>query len=500
MLTESDLEKRQKLASKLFKRLRGESNLWCRKILAQVALQYNARYSTGYYSSPEIEKVYTDIAETVNTPLSGEYEKGTCLIVTTRTYNMGGHTRVIERWIEADTSHKYSLLLTNHNDSCVPPRLVEAIRGNGGDIISVYGEGSVCSRGKKLREISLKYESVLLFLLEEDVVPLIAYGTTAFTRPVGLYNHIDHLYWTGVSIADYVADIRPWGYEVSHNNRGIQNSMIVPVPVETQDRVEYLEKTELRIRLGLPKEAYIIVTCGREVKYKTSAQGSFLDIVSPILRTMPDVVIVAIGMSFDDFPDWKDVASRYVDRFHLIKRVPHAELKKYYHAADIVLDSFPAGGITALEDAVHCGCPILSCSKSIDWVFASPSYCNNKDELVLRVHDLHENHVAAYELWEKTKVIMEKMAGINIFTRQVNIFMENLVKLNHMVRDFVASPTHFIQNDFMREDQILNATRKPEFLAQMGVKRPTWLWAFIIIILQNVLKDVKCLARYFKRT
>lgn len=499
MLTEIDLEKRQKLAVTLFERLREEGNLWRRKKLAEVALQYNARYSTGYYSSPEIEKVYTDIAETIKVLPSFECERDTCLIVTTRTYDMGGHTRVIERWIEADASHRYSLALTNHDDSCVPKRLAEAIKRSGGEIISVFGEDSISSRGKKLREISFQYESVLLFLLEEDVVPLIAYGTMAFTIPVGLYNHIDHLYWTGVSIADYVADIRPWGYELSHANRGIQDSMIIPVPVETQDREECLEKTELRTSLDLPKDAYIIVSCGREVKYKPTMQGSFLDIVSPILSMMSDVVIVAVGMSFDDFPDWKDVALRYEDRFCLIKRLSHTELKKYYRAADLVIDSYPAGGITALEDAVHCGCPILSCSRSIDWVFSSPSYCNDKNELVARVRILHENNVAAHELWEKTKAVMEEMAGINIFTRQVAIFMANLVKRNHMVRAFLASPTHFIRNDYMREGQILNATRKPEFFARMVVMKPTWFWILVIAALQHILKFFKWMAICFRR-
>ena len=382
MLLTEDLQRRQKIANLLFARLNNNMCQWRRQQLAEIALQFNARYSTGYYSSPEIEKVYTDLAEQFEVSGVGCSNVGTCLIVTTRTYNMGGHTRVIEKWIESDPSHKYSLALTsrpNGGTACIPERLAEGIRRSGGEIFTVYSEGNLIAQARRLRELSLQYETILLFLLEEDIVPLVAYGTNSFTRPIGLYNHIDHLYWTGVSIADYVADIRPWGYDLSHDNRGIEHSMIVPVPSEAPSHANTMAKSDARKELLIPKDAKVIVTCGREVKYKKSADGSFVDIAEPLLDASPNLIILGIGMDFSDFPEWAVVAARHPGRFKLIKRVPHTLLSMYHIAADLVIDSFPTGGITAMEDAVHCNRPVLSCEKTIDWIAKSPSYCSDKN-------------------------------------------------------------------------------------------------------------------------
>ena len=475
MLTTEDLEKRQKIAGLLFDRLNRNMSPWRRRQLAEIALQFNARYSTGYYSSQEIEKVYTDLAEQFDVPDVEIPNARTCLIVTTRTYNMGGHTRVIEKWVESDPTHKYSLVLTsppNGDTACVPERLAQGIKRSGGEIFTVYLEKNLIARARRLREFSLRYETILLFLLEEDVVPLVAYGTNSFNRPVGLYNHIDHLYWTGISIADYVADMRPWGYDLSHNKRGIDESMIIPVPAEAPKPGNPIAKADARKELAIPQDAKIIVTCGREVKYKKSAAGSFVDIAEPLLDAYANLIILAIGMNFSDFPEWTRVADRYPGRFRLYKRVPHTLLSMYHLAADLVIDSFPIGGITAMEDAVHCHRPVLSCEKTIDWIAHSPSFCTDKNEIIDRAKRIIEDDDYAGKLSEATFKIMERMAGTAVFKERLLKFMCELEHRKHSVHGFESKPTAFIRNDYSREDQILGATAKPMLLARLVLVRP----------------------------
>lgn len=494
MLTTKDLEKRQKIASQLFDLLNRNMRHWRRQLVAEVALQFNARYSTGYYSAPEIEKVYTDLAERVDVPDEGCSNKGSCLIVTTRTYNMGGHTRVIEKWIESDPSRKYSLVLTdrpNGDTACIPERLAEGIKRSGGEIFTVYSEDNLLARAKRLRELSLRYETILLFLLEEDVVPLVAYGTKRFNRPVGLYNHIDHLYWTGVSIADYVADMRPWGYELSHDNRGIKQSMIVPVPAESLKSSNRILKADARKQLSIPQSVKLIVTCGREVKYKRSAAGSFVDIAEPLLGAYSDLMVLAIGMDFGDFPEWTAVAEKYPGRFRLIKRVPHTLLPVYHIAADLVIDSFPMEGITALEDAVHCNRPVLSCAKSIDWIVMSPSYCVDKDDVIGKAKRVLDDADFARKLTNDTLEIMEQMAGPDIFKDRLQEFMHELESKKHDVQCFESKPTGFIRNDYLREDQILGATGKPMFLAKFVLLRPYFVSETMVLLLRMLMERMK---------
>ena len=62
-----------------------------------------------------------------------------------------------------------------------------------------------------------------------DPSALIAFGTPDFKRPIILFNHADHIFWLGLSVADYVADLNSGGNKITSINRGAKNSFILSV-------------------------------------------------------------------------------------------------------------------------------------------------------------------------------------------------------------------------------------------------------------------------------
>ena len=100
-------------------------------------------------------------------------------------YHTGGHTRVVERWIEADDKRKYSLVMTRKSPSELPSRLVAAVERSGGRIVELDSETDFIKRGLALRKIAASFETVVLHTHMDDPIPLIAFGSDDFKRPVG---------------------------------------------------------------------------------------------------------------------------------------------------------------------------------------------------------------------------------------------------------------------------------------------------------------------------
>lgn len=372
--------------------------------------------STGYHSSDIIEKVYTDIAQQHSVPLSPDYVADTFLHVMTEAYRTGGHTRVVERWIESALPHQqHSVVMIRESEEGALNLLQTNTAATGGSLILLNQNQSNLEKALELRILASRYQHIILHVHMNDTIPLMAFGTEEFKRPIIFYNHADHRFWLGCSIADVVVELRDWGIELSKQRRAYNAPYFkLGIPLKNDAKRTKADKQEARDKLHIPQDALVITTVGSFFKYKPLLHLDFIPIARKLLQADNRIRIIAIGPSYDTLPDWRLLHDEYQERFQALGNLPPDTMFQYLACSDLSIDSYPMGGGTALIDAVTSECPVLSLecpTGQLDYVHQSGIYCKDEDILVDRALKLLRDKQAAKENCEGVYNAMIQTCG-----------------------------------------------------------------------------------------
>ncbi|ASD23148.1 hypothetical protein B7495_14390 [Cryobacterium sp. LW097] len=285
--------------------------------------------------------------------------KGHVVHVLSQAYSAGGHTRLVWRWIENDTTRINSVVLTGQQGIPVPHQLADAVAASGGHIVSL-GEtsSSLLIRAAELRRISeTGADTIVLHVHPYDIVPSI--GLVNVSARIVFLNHADHVFWIGGSIADMVADIRPAGQKLSIAERNLPGALsaILPIPLTTPP---HADKRVARDLLGIAQDAVVIISIASGYKYGASLGHHFIDIHREFVLAHPEVVLRVIGPASDG--RWQAISDETGGRLRAVGMVQG--LESYYAAADIYVDSIPFASLTSLLDAAVRGVPVLALSET----------------------------------------------------------------------------------------------------------------------------------------
>lgn len=357
-------------------------------VLARIqrAVRFAVQNDTGCYCSPEIEAKLCKIAQSLpdhneKSPLS----PGTILHVMTTAYRSGGHTRVVERWIaNSPPEENHSVVLINQEPMHFPYLLEGIVTARGGRVHQLppvkYTE-----KGAILRSLSSGASKIVLHVHMYDPVPIIAYGTSSFTIPVIFFNHADHLFWIGVSIADLCADMSLWRCAFSLRRRGITNVGFLPIPID--ERFPPLSRDEARRTLGISTEARVIVTMAQEYKYSCYQDFDFFSFLLRITAEHPERIVLAIGPS-PTHPLWELLQSASAGRIRACGEISYEKIGVYLYSADLYVESFPFPSFTSLLDVANLGIPTLSLRlplPHLDSIETSETICPTIDDLCHRI-------------------------------------------------------------------------------------------------------------------
>lgn len=395
-----------------------------KQFLAKRAIRLAVWSSTGRYSSIVVENVYLDLAEKLPVQCGVEYEDNSTLHVLTECYGVGGHSKVVERWLSLSSdSDKHSVLFINKKSSDIPKTFFDLSAERNGEVISLSCEKSETGKAKKLRRIASGYQRVVLHTHMYDVVPLIAFGTEKFKRPVLLYNHADHLFWLGVTIADRVAETRKWGQLHSLERRGVENSIVLSIPPDQNLK----KRSGIKIR-DKKYSAFNILTVGSPHKYIKLGENCFTHYMELLLKRHSNVSFTVVGPEIDDFINIGNDLRKYANRIKFLGCIPNSQLNKEMRLADLVVDSFPMSGGTALGEAIALGVPVLalrSVTGHLDYMYNSESYCSNFEQLLVKTE----------------KFITEPTYGksLNDSISKLYFFSENPEHWNHRLHDVLSS-------------------------------------------------------------
>lgn len=279
------------------------------------------------------------------------------LHVLTEVYSIGGHTRLVWRWIEADRRRRHCVVLTRHRPpGPLPPPLLAATQATGGWVRSLdWRHASPLERAGQLRTLATEFDLVVLHAHPFDSVPVIAFARGG--PPIVLLNHAGHSFWVGREVADVVACLRPSSRDVAVTRRGIapHRCPALPIPVDVPDSV--MSRSQARELLGLPADAVVLFTVAMGYKYVPFESGcSFVSLVTALALVDKRIEVRAIGP--DDRGMWREAREQTGGRVQAIGH--HPEVGLHERAADIYLDPFPVTSPTAFLEAASYGLPIVS--------------------------------------------------------------------------------------------------------------------------------------------
>lgn len=326
--------------------------------LSEFACSFASSNHTGRFVSSIIEKKLSDLSKASIIDLSAiKFKKNSFLHVMTKGYETGGHTRAVEQWINSSSqSSCHSIFFSNQGIDEVPSKLKKQVELKNGKIYNSKFE-SPLKNSLHLREIAAGYEYVILHVHMFDVLPIIAFGTSAFNRPVLFFNHADHQFWIGASISDYVLDISSGGQKITKNFRGIEESFILPVPIKINQNI--INKKEARTKLGFNLTSKILVTVGSAYKFNPIGSMSFIDFANDLIASSTELIIVVIGPSLES-PMWRRFCMLHPGRVIVTGNVNEETLTNYIASSDCYVDSFPCGSGTAVLDAISLGASVYT--------------------------------------------------------------------------------------------------------------------------------------------
>jgi hypothetical protein len=338
---------------------------------AQLAARLAIRFPFDQIASPALEEHLLGLARKLPAPTHNAACRGQrhehWLHVSTETYPTGGHTAIIRKWIELDTSaHRHSVALLDQKTE-VPLALSKLVHGTGGDVLRLDRNASLLSRAMQLRKASMEADVVVLHLFPDEVIPVVALGVSC-GPPVLLMNIADHEFWSGGSVADVVLNLRRSGDDWIVRHRGISRISYLPTPLAIPDMTAG-QCSELRAStrkaLELPLEAPVILTSGEAYKYTPLADLNFFDAAKAILTSCTNAYLLALGPS--EVGEWKGLRQATGGRVRAVGL--QKDVLAYRACTDIYLEGFPFGSNAAFLEACLAGLPCVRAPRvCLPWV------------------------------------------------------------------------------------------------------------------------------------
>lgn len=429
------IEQNQSYFREVLNRLNSEREVVKQFNIAAYALAYATFRGTGYYYSKDLESFYVGIAQALNIDnYDVPYEKNSFLHVMTEAYLTGGHTRVVERWINlSDKNQKHSVVLTN-NIGIYPELLQENVKARNGEFF-LLNNTNFLGKALDLRKLGLQYEYIVLHTHMYDPIATMAFGTEKFTRPVIFYNHADHMFWIGKSIADIVAEIKAVNI-ISKSRKSLDNTFKLGVPTDNRT-ITLKNKNEARKLLGIPNDKKILLSIGSANKFDPILGDSIVPFLKKVFDSREDVICYLMGPSpANEY--WKNVNQETNGRIIPLGQIDYnKEYFDYIAAADLIIDAYPMGGGTAITDCVMSGKTILSIANvfgQLDYIATSQSTCNNGEEFVEKVIKVLDDEKYAKELSIELRKLFEEECSEQNWLKKLNELIEKTPKV-HSVKN-----------------------------------------------------------------
>ena len=210
------------------------------------------------------------------------------LHIASEVYAVGGHSRVIDNFIQFDTHHTHHLLLTQHTKSNTvkfPDFLKHHLP------ITQLCPKSKYECVKHIRSASASVDLVILHIHMHDLLPVFAFAAGYQGPPVAYFDHADFTPWVGSSILDVRLVFRDSAFRMFEQRR-IEKHRNIWMPLPTQN-VGNVTRHTARTHFGFRSDQIVLLSMAKQKKFGTEA--TLLKLILPILKEHSNVVYVVVG-------------------------------------------------------------------------------------------------------------------------------------------------------------------------------------------------------------
>ena len=324
----------------------------------------------GVHASHRLERLLERIAAEHLEPLTARPAREgveRVLHIVTETYPVGGHSRMIWRWIERDGERIHTVVTTRQR-AARSDGVGQAAEASGGAFVELDHETPALERARAVRELVADADVVVMHAHPNDPVAVLALAAAGERPPVVFFNHCDHLFWLGAGIVDALYSLRPVGTKLGLR-RGIAAARQLqgPAPVvggqdgngpaaNPDAGLRARARANLLRQQGWPSNTILLLSVGASYKFTGEPGSTLLDLVGPVVDANPRVRVLAIGPTDDGA--WREANER--TRGRIFAMGPRTGLAPVFAAADIYLESRPGGGPGASSEAAAHGLPVLT--------------------------------------------------------------------------------------------------------------------------------------------
>lgn len=325
-------------------------------LFCQFAAAWTAWHPCGIWASPVMEQVVRNFCKGVfPTSQTDSTPVPKILLVLTHAFQTGGHTRIAEAFLRERPEASTDVFIDSP-DFEIPHSLSNIALASHSEIIQSK-TSSLQETAIALQNLGKDYHRIILITHPEDLVPILSFGHESWNVPVLLYNHADHQFWLGVSVADLTLNLSSKASSFSQQWRGTIDNAVLPIPLQVQTP-QKSSHSKLREHLGIKDSTTLLFSAGSAHKYNPIGSRNFATYVLQVIQDCPrDVLCIVAGPSPDQ-PFWKNAFNESNGRIRAIGSVNHDTFLEWLGAADLYVDSIPTSGWTTLLEATVREIPI----------------------------------------------------------------------------------------------------------------------------------------------
>ncbi len=412
------------------------------KKLAQAMINFTQTGCVPIFSSRVLESYFSKLACESATKLNKPTEvlENSFLHVLTQSYLVGGHSRVVERWIESSPSNeKHSIVLLDQEDeNQIPDSFSELTNQRNGKLLRLEPQLPWEGKANQLRDIIINYETVVLHHHPHDPVPLMALSHPGVACRVACLNHAGRFFWLGASVIDISFEHEKGLEQITQKYRGIKKTVLHDLPIARSSE-KVVDVSKFRRKLKVNGDIKLMITMASPRKYEELDNLSLFPALHQILSKNNQRKLVVIGVDKNHLA-WQSIIKQFPQQVICLGSIPHSEITGYLRCANLYIDSYPINSWLSFNDAINLGhLPGLLIQTS----FGYPPYLENSSAVCQSI----EEFIDKVDLYLSSPVESQRLYEELSLRQRTNCSVENFQLTVHKGLGSVTERSHFLAAD-----------------------------------------------------